>query len=122
MMPLMFASRTLRAELVADDGVLLERQGSRILVRAPEQIRGKLEVRGLGIIDVPHVAQAEVVLLVKLGGPQAVERFPDPHPQEQLLGVPVSVVTVSPFEASAPHKVMLALASHGAPGAPSPAG
>src|SRR5262245_3720616 len=38
--------------LVADDQVRLTRQGPHLLATAPQSIRGKMEVRGLGIADV----------------------------------------------------------------------
>src|SRR5262245_43436739 len=36
--------------LVADDQVRIRREGARLLVEAPATLRGKLEVRGLGIV------------------------------------------------------------------------
>ena len=38
--------------LVADDQVYLTRKSGRLLARAPESIRGRIEVRGVGIVDV----------------------------------------------------------------------
>jgi HPr kinase/phosphorylase len=102
--------RPLRASLVADDYVVVERQGNILTVRAPEQIRGKLEVRGLGIIDVPHTVEAELTLIVKLVASGQVYRLPDPQTRESLLGVAVPVLHVAALEASAPEKVLIALA------------
>src|SRR5258705_11952508 len=49
--------------LVADDQVELTRAGAGILVRAPRTIRGKMEVRGIGIVEVKSVAEAELKLV-----------------------------------------------------------
>jgi serine kinase of HPr protein (carbohydrate metabolism regulator) len=95
--------------LVADDQVLIAQVGTRLLARAPQTIRGRLEVRGIGIIDVPSVDQAELVLLVDLVKPEAVERLPDYVTTEVILGVTLPYLRVAPFEASAPLKLCLAL-------------
>lgn len=90
--------------LVADDQVILARSGTTLLAQAPEAIRGKIEVRGVGIVQVKHVLEAEVVALVDLVAPQEVERMPEP-PREQVLGVSIPVFKLTPFEASAPIKL-----------------
>lgn len=98
------------AALVADDRVDLSRSGDRILAEAPATIRGKLEVRGLGILSVPCTASAEVVLIADITPLDKIERLPDPAPQAELLGVRLPLIHVAPFAASAPVKLLLALA------------
>jgi hypothetical protein len=44
------------ASLVSDDYTELRRVGGRVLARAPAEIAGKIEVRGLGILDLPAAA------------------------------------------------------------------
>ena len=46
------------SKLVADDQTLLRCEGKRIIASAPEVLRGLLEVRGLGIVQVSSVAEA----------------------------------------------------------------
>jgi HPr kinase/phosphorylase len=98
------------AFLVADDRVHIERTESGLRVRAPDTIRGKLEVRGLGIVSVPCRETANLALVVELVQPEAVERMPDPAPEHDLLGLKLPLMRVAPFEASAPAKVLIALA------------
>lgn len=98
------------AALVADDRVDLRRSGDRILAEAPATIRGKLEVRGLGVLNVPSTASAEVVLIADLTALDKIERLPDPPPVTELLGVRLPLMHVAPFTASAPVKLLLALA------------
>jgi len=95
--------------LVADDRVTLTRKGERLTVEAPATIRGKLEVRGLGIVTVPSVASADLVLVADLVAPERVERFPDPVPTTELAGVRLPLLQIAPFEAAAPVKLLLAL-------------
>jgi HPr kinase/phosphorylase len=40
----------LRSELVADDQVIVTRDQGRLMASAPGALRGKLEIRGLGIV------------------------------------------------------------------------
>ena len=97
------------AQLVADDRVILSPQGGRLRVSAPATIRDRLEVRGMGILEIPCVESADLVLVVELAGSEAIERLPDPPPQRAFLDVSLPVLRLAPFEASAPVKLLLAL-------------
>lgn len=101
----------LKPRLVADDQAWAEAtsDGS-LIVSAPETIAGKIEVRGLGIVSVPFLAQARLVLVCDLVSGENVPRMP-PEPWERtvIAGVPVPVVKLDPFELSAPLKLKLAL-------------
>jgi serine kinase of HPr protein (carbohydrate metabolism regulator) len=99
--------------LVADDRVELRRDDGRILAAAPESIRGKLEVRGVGIVNVKALAACELVLVVDLVAPEAVERMPDPDVKVRLAGVDLPLLRLAPFESSAPIKLALAVAHAG---------
>ncbi len=96
------------AALVADDRVVLARDGDAVLASAPETIAGRLEVRGLGIVRLPAAAPAPLRLVVDLVAPGDVERLPKAG-ETVLLGVALPVLNLAPFEASAPAKVRLAL-------------
>jgi serine kinase of HPr protein (carbohydrate metabolism regulator) len=100
--------------LVADDQVCLTRKGTHLLARAPDGIRGRIEVRGVGIVDVKSLEEAELALVVDLVPAGEVERLPDGDATVRLLGVEVPLVRLSPWEASAPIKlaVVLARAKH----------
>lgn len=96
--------------LVADDQVLLVRNGGRLLTKAPDAIRGKMEVRGVGIIEVKSLVEADLALVVDLVPAQAIERLPEGGETTQLLGVAVPRIALFPWEASAPIKLAIALA------------
>ena len=102
-----------RALLVADDQVVLVRRGRRIIAGAPSAIAGKLEVRGVGIIDLPSASEAWLDLVVALVDPVDIERLPDPGVGVPILGLELPVLRVAPFQASAPLKVLLRLAAGG---------
>ena len=99
------------ARLVADDQTVLSvDDGGRLVASAPDTIAGQIEARGLGILDVPHVARAPVLLVVDLVAPHAVERIPDP-PTVSLLGVEIPRATLDPADPAIVSKLGLALAS-----------
>jgi serine kinase of HPr protein (carbohydrate metabolism regulator) len=97
--------------LVADDQVWIEADANgALLASPPETIAGKIEVRGLGIVDVPFLAQAQLVLVCDLVGVKNVPRMP-PEPRERtvIAGVSVLALKLAPFEVSAPLKLKMAL-------------
>jgi len=94
------------AELVSDDYTEVRRRDRKLYATAPARIVGKIEVRGIGIVDMPHLAEAEIALLIDLDG--TVERMPEAATR-RLAGIEVPVFTLAPLEASAPIKVELLL-------------
>ena len=97
--------------LVSDDRTELARRGRNVFATAPARIAGLIEVRGVGIVQLPRdqlVKQAPVLLLVDLAPAERIERLPEPA-RETLLGVDLPVVSLAPFEASASAKLRLAL-------------
>ena len=96
------------AGLVSDDRTELFREGDRLVARAPEALRNRLEVRGIGIVTIPGVARAPLVLVVDLVPPEQVPRLPDPG-RWTHAGVSIPLIMLSAFEASAPAKVRLAV-------------
>jgi serine kinase of HPr protein (carbohydrate metabolism regulator) len=59
------------AQLISDDVTLVRRVDGSLRASPPERIKGKLEVRSLGIFDLDYIEDAPVALLVDL-----VERPP----------------------------------------------
>jgi serine kinase of HPr protein (carbohydrate metabolism regulator) len=104
------------ARLVADDRVILEEVAGRLMASGPRRLAGLLEVRGVGILPVPHSERVELGLIVDLVAADAVERLPEPD-VVSLLGIPVRRLALWPFAASAPAALRLA-ASRTACGAP----
>ncbi|MDQ4419724.1 HPr kinase/phosphatase C-terminal domain-containing protein [Sphingobium sp. DEHP117] len=96
------------AVLLADDYTHLAREQDTVIGSAPERTAGLMEVRGLGLVSMPHVARARVALVVQ-ADKTAPERYPDPLPTCTYCGLAVPMLTLNPFEASAPLKIELAL-------------
>ena len=91
--------------LVADDRVIVETSDGRLTGRAPHAIRGRLEVRGVGVVYRPYLDETEIELAVSLGE-EAGERIPDFDQQMfEVSGCRVPCLHLNALEASAPAKV-----------------
>ena len=93
--------------LVSDDQTVVRRDGDRLIASAPPTIAGKLEIRGIGVVDIDHVEDVPVALLVELTS--EIQRLPDDSRERPILGVQLPLVSVDAMAASAPSKVALAL-------------
>ena len=93
--------------LVSDDQTIIRKDGERLLASAPPNIAGKLEVRGIGIVEVDRISDVPVALIVELTSD--IQRLPDDSRERPILGVPLPFVTIDAMPASAPAKVDLAL-------------
>ncbi len=96
------------AVLVADDQVELSSEGGVLIARAPETIAGRIEVRGVGLMEVPFRASAPVALVCALCEPSEVPRLPE-YRTRRLSGIEIPLLALAPFEASAMSKVRLGL-------------
>ena len=94
------------AVLVADDRTNLLAVDEGLVASAPPPLAGKLEVRGIGIVELPHAASAPVRLVVDLVA--EVERLPEPA-RCTLLDRDIPLIALRSFEGSAPAKLRLAL-------------
>ena len=101
------------AELVSDDYSVLQRRDGQVVASAPATIAGKIEVRGIGIVEMPHAPRAPIFLVVALGEPSA--RLPVPGRRRSLLGIDIQLLALDGREASAAIKVELALSQNSVP-------
>lgn len=95
------------AALVSDDQTMVVRRDGALIASAPATIAGRMEVRGLGILEMAHVAEVPVALVVIVDS--APERLPIAPADKRFAGVTVPTVTLTALEPSAPIKVELAL-------------
>jgi len=93
--------------LVSDDQTIVKRQDGRLLASAPPTIAGKLEIRGIGIVDVDTLTDVPIALLVELASD--IQRLPDDSRERPVLGIGVPLVSIDAMTASAASKVALAL-------------
>ena len=82
------------AVLIGDDGVLLERRGERLHASPASTIAGKLEVRNIGLIDRPTLADVPVALVLILE--PAAPRFRDAPDWIERHGCRLPVIALWP--------------------------
>ncbi|MGQ0558201.1 MAG: HPr kinase/phosphorylase [Sphingosinicella sp.] len=99
------------AHLVSDDYTLVRRTAGRLLATPPDTIAGKIELRGVGLVDLPPDRDVPVALLVDLDLPPT--RLPEPGAVRTIAGVELPVVGLEGHEPSAPIKLEAALKSFG---------
>jgi len=93
--------------LVSDDQTYLRVAGGKLIAAAPPTIRGKLEVRGIGIVEVASVDDVPVCLFVDLAS--EIERLPDEGRRRLILGTKIPLASIDALTASAPAKLEIAL-------------
>ena len=93
--------------LVSDDQTIVRRDGDRLLAAPPLTLAGKLEIRGLGIVEVEHLSDVPVALIVELRSD--IQRMPDDSRERPVLGVSLPLVSIDAMAASAASKVAVAL-------------
>ena len=65
--------------LVSDDQVLLRHQNDRLMGYPPQILRGLLEVRGVGIVTLPHHEYFPVDVVIELVTEPSYDRLPEPQ-------------------------------------------
>jgi len=93
--------------LVSDDRTIVKRDGDRLVASEPANIAGKLEIRGIGIVEMETSGEVPVGLLVELTS--EIQRLPDENRERPVLGVKIPLISIDAMTASAPSKVALAL-------------
>jgi HPr kinase/phosphorylase len=86
------------AVLLADDQVFVIRKGDRLEAHAPRAIAGLAEIRGTGIVELPHQPIAPVGLVVDL---TAVAPSAGAPPVTRIEGVDLACLTLRPRDSDA---------------------
>jgi serine kinase of HPr protein (carbohydrate metabolism regulator) len=100
------------ARLVGDDGVLLSIRHGRLWASPPPNTAGKLEIRGVGIVDLPAM-DAPVSLWLDIS--QLAPRYVENAATKDLLGAAIPALTFDARGGAAAIRAEYALALHGLP-------
>lgn len=99
------------ARLVADDRTILFVSKRALYAKAPASIKGLLEIRGLGIVELPARAAVKIALVVRLGEEGA--RLPRPRiyhaPTILRPAAPVPLIALNAHFSSTPARIRAAL-------------
>ncbi|MEE4315955.1 MAG: HPr kinase/phosphatase C-terminal domain-containing protein [Erythrobacter sp.] len=101
------------ARLIGDDGVMLAREGGRLVASPPPNITGLLEIRGVGLVNLPTVADAPVALVLSLVGVGHAERLPGMLVTRDYLGMSIPVLPFVPGDKAPAPRAEWALRIHG---------
>ena len=99
------------AVLIGDDGVLLERDGERLLASPAPATAGLLEVRNVGLLTCPTLSRVPVALLIGLD-PDA-PRFRDAPALLERGGVRIPAISLWPDSPILGLRAELALRTYG---------
>lgn len=91
---------------IADDQVQLSKDGHQIIASSIVQTKGMLEVRGVGIVQLPYMEKVEVKAVIDLSPQNKIERFPCKK-EVKILGEKLPLFFLKPFEASSLEKLIL---------------
>jgi serine kinase of HPr protein (carbohydrate metabolism regulator) len=98
--------------LIADDRVILTRQAGSIVVSAPANLTGLLEVRRVGLLPLVRCVPGAALMLVADASPPAPagERMPPVGQSVEIEGLRIPAIALDLQSPSAPLVVLLALA------------
>lgn len=98
------------ARLVADDQVIIRLVHGRLVGSPPATIAGRMEIRGLGLVSLPHAAKAALTLAVRLSARETIERLPEMEKSRfEILGESLPMILVDAGSASAPARIRAAV-------------
>lgn len=101
------------AKLISDEQVELRRDAHRLFVgpvpAMPSELKGMIEVRGMGIVPMPHIEDSQPLSWVVDMAPMSeIERMPLAETAE-YLGISIPLLKLDPFAISATAKLRVAV-------------
>jgi HPr kinase/phosphorylase len=99
---------SITAALIADDQTELLLRDGKLFASPPPTIKGRLEVRGVGIVNCPSVENIPVVLVVDVKPSETIERMPEPQQLlTSILGVELPCFAIDADHPSAASRLRL---------------
>lgn len=93
--------------LISDDRTVCERKDNKIFLFTLKEIKGLIEVRGVGIIKVPYVENVQLKLLVSLTE-EKLDRLPRIK-NKKIFNISIPQIKISAKDISAVAKIKLKL-------------
>ena len=98
------------ARLIGDDGVQVQALGDRLVAHPPPNIAGKLEIRNVGLVDLPPES-APIALILELDDDPP--RFRENADSIDLFGMKIPAIGFCPGEIAPAQRAEWALLVHG---------
>lgn len=99
------------AVLIGDDGVTLTREGDHLIAGPPPNIGGLIELRGVGLFELPIAPPCPLALILSLG--TGGDRLPEAVPQREILGLNIPCLPFEPGPIAPAIRAEMALQKHG---------
>ena len=99
------------AQLIGDDGVRTKRSTDRLLVNPPPNIAGLIEIRNVGIVEMPVAEQVPLALILMLS--DNAERLPERAGSRNFLGCTIPELPFTPGAIAPAVRAEWALHQHG---------
>jgi serine kinase of HPr protein (carbohydrate metabolism regulator) len=101
------------AGMIGDDAVQLSKEDDRLIASPPPNIEGMIELRGVGLFDMPLAQPCPLALILSLrvGG----ERLPESVPRRKILGLDIPCLPFYPGALAPAVRAEMALAKYGIP-------
>jgi HPr kinase/phosphorylase len=99
------------AMLIGDDGVTLRREDAGIIASPPPNIEGLIELRGVGLFEMPLAPPCPLALILSLG--VGGERLPGTASYRELLGFNVPCLPFYPGSIAPAVRAEMALSRFG---------
>jgi len=100
------------AGLIGDDGVAISDEEGRVMASPPPNITGMIEVRNIGIVQMP-CNSAPLCLILELD--KEAPRFIDEADSRELAGQSIPMIKFKPGDAVQAIRAEMALAQYGLP-------
>ena len=95
------------ATLVVDARTVCVRRGKTLCATVPASTGGRVDIRGIGPVEMPNLDEAPVALAVVVL--DDAPRLPEDRRTRRIAGVEIPVLALGPSEPAAPIKVEYAL-------------
>jgi serine kinase of HPr protein (carbohydrate metabolism regulator) len=99
------------AVLVGDDGVMLQQKSGQLIAASHPETLGLIEVRNLGLLTLPFVAQCQIALHITLD--MAAPRYISEAEHIELYGISIPTIGFWPQSPILPIKAEMALQLYG---------
>ena len=96
------------AMLVGDDRIVLSARNGNVYAAPHKNLRGLIEMRGLGVLRVPYEATARLSLWVELVSPDQEPRLASAE-MKPILGAELPLLRLNGYNPHTPLKIKLAL-------------
>ncbi len=94
------------ATLVADDQVMITEEAGVLVASPPQNLAGKLEIRGQGIVTRTYLAKVKLSHIIDLVAPAEITRMPEmSEMQTTLLGFTFPRLKLDADQTSAPARI-----------------